>query len=78
MAALTTAEQHLIAKRSFDIQQEDYQKEMKYQCKQCDFETTSRGNLTYHQKSIHLGIKYSCQQCDYQATTKSALTSHHQ
>ena len=49
MAALTTVEQYLTAKRSLLIQQEECQTDMKYHCKQCDFKTTRRGNLITHQ-----------------------------
>ena len=39
MAAITTVDQQIIEKNSLE-QQAEIQKEMKYQCKQCDFETT--------------------------------------
>ena len=57
MTAGTSVDQQLIAKNSFVIQKEECQRKMKYQCKQCDFETTSSGSLIYQQKSIHMGIK---------------------
>ena len=55
MTDITTVDQQLITKRSLVIPQD-----MKYQCKQCDFETTSKGSLTTHQKSIHICMKYPC------------------
>jgi KRAB domain-containing zinc finger protein len=65
MSAITTVDQHLKDNR-------------KYPCQECGKQFTLKGNLTKHQKSLHMGIQYQCQQCDYQATKKANLTTHHQ
>ena len=33
-------------------------KEPKFQCPECDYEATQKGNLTTHIKSIHKGDKF--------------------
>ena len=78
MKTVNNVDQQIIVKRSFVVQQGECHREMKYQSQQCDFETTSRGSLTNHLKSVHLGIRYPCKQCDFQATQKANLKKHHQ
>jgi uncharacterized Zn-finger protein len=77
MSAMTSVDQQLI-ESSIVIQQEELQRKIKCQCKDCTFETTSRGSIANHLKSVHMGIKYPCRQCDYQATTNASLTRHQQ
>ena len=47
-----------------------------YKCKLCDYQTTHKGHLNKHVKSIHEGIKYPCHQCDYKARNPSDLNKH--
>ena len=49
---------------------------VKYACEQCDYQATTKFDLTRHIKSRHEGIKYDCDQCEYQATTQSSLRRH--
>ena len=47
---------------------------VKYQCNQCDYRATGRGNLQRHIQSKH--FKFSCNQCIYQATEMNHLQTH--
>ena len=47
-----------------------------YNCDQCDYTATQRGNLNYHIQAKHEGIKYPCNQCDYELNSKSSLSYH--
>ena len=47
-----------------------------HQCQQCEFETTQKGNLQRHIKSVHDGQKFPCPQCEYKATQKGDLKKH--
>ena len=77
MSAVTKVDKQLVAKiNSAVIQQGGFQREMKYKCKQCDFETTWRGNLFTHCESIHVGRRFKCEECDNQFTQKGGLTKH--
>ena len=49
---------------------------VKYACDQCDYQATTKFDLTRHNKSRHEGIKYDCDQCEYQATSQSSLKRH--
>ena len=48
----------------------------RFDCKQCDYKATKKGNLLSHIKSIHEGLKFPCEQCDYKATRKGNLLKH--
>ena len=48
----------------------------KYNCKQCDFKTSGRGSLWYHNKTVHEVVEFPCHQCDFKATMKYNLNSH--
>ena len=49
----------------------------KYQCQQCDYETSySIHDLRRHIESVHGGVRYSCNQCDHKATTEANLKQH--
>ena len=43
---------------------------------QCDYQATTKGNLTVHIQSKHEGFRFGCDRCDYQATKQSNLTRH--
>ena len=49
---------------------------VKYPWRQCDNESTSKGNLTPHKRAVDEGVKYPCRQCDHQSTSKSHLAQH--
>ena len=49
---------------------------VKYTCRQCDNQATTKGCLTLHKMTLHLGVTYSCRQCDYQATPKGSFAKH--
>ena len=51
-------------------------KGIKYLFKHCDQEFSKRGNLTEHQRGIHLGFRYSCVQCGQQFSRKRNLAQH--
>ena len=51
-------------------------KDDKYQCQQCDFETSWSGNLRKHVKAKHVGVRYPCDQCDYKASREDHLKKH--
>ena len=48
----------------------------KYQCDDCDYQTSQKNSLTTHKKSVHIGKIYPCEECDYKATQKGNLTTH--
>ena len=50
--------------------------EAKYDCNQCEYRATHKGNPACHILSIHEGAKYECSQCDYGATGKDILARH--
>ena len=48
-----------------------------FKCSQCDYESTTKGNLNTHCRGVHHKIKaYDCDQCSYSATTKGNLYQH--
>ena len=49
---------------------------VKYPCKQCNHQASSKPNLAHHQRAVHQGVKKPCRQCIYQATTKVRGKSH--
>ena len=46
-----------------------------YECKKCDYSTTTRGNLKNHTRS-HGYEKYKCKKCDYSTTWQGNLSKH--
>ena len=58
------------------IQYKHKDKGVKYACNQCEYQATTKSNLTIHTQSIHQGVKYPCNQCDQQFTAQSNLTIH--
>jgi transposase-like protein len=76
MAANSTVEQQLIGKSSSIIEQGAFQREIKYKCKQCDFETTWKRSLFTHHESVHVGRRFKCEECETQFTQKGGLTKH--
>ena len=59
MSAMNT-DQHLTEKNSLVTQQQVFQKEMKYSCNQCDFETTRNSTMeTFGKQKILHQVKNS-------------------
>ena len=50
-------------------------KEVMYDCNQCDYTATLKGNLTTHIKSFHGEMKYLCNQCNSIFTLQGNLTT---
>ena len=51
-------------------------KEIKYACKQCEYQATTKCSLKRHIKSVHQKVRYPCNQCQYEATEKGSLNKH--
>ena len=51
---------------------------LKVSCLTCDYQTTTRRNLTKHQQSVHEQRRYPCELCDYKATQKGHIKQHRQ
>ena len=51
-------------------------KEVMYDCNQCDYTATLKGNLTTHIKLFHGKMKYLCNQCNFIFTLQGNLTIH--
>ena len=47
-------------------------KGIKYYCKECGKQASTKFNLNLHVQASHEGIKYPCPECQYQATSKRA------
>ena len=47
-------------------------------CNQCKKSFKTKGELTIHIQSLHMGVRYPCNQCDYEAKDKSRLKIHTQ
>ena len=43
---------------------------VKYTCRQCDHQATSKSHLAQHKRAVHEGIKFTCRQCDNHLTSK--------
>ena len=43
---------------------------VKYPCRQCDHQATSKSHLARHKRVVHEGIKFTCRQCDNHLTSK--------
>ena len=50
--------------------------EVKYPCRQCDFQATTKKSLVEHQMPVHDGVKYPCRQCKHQEISKGNLAGH--
>ena len=48
----------------------------KFQCPECEFNATTKGDVASHQKSVHMGPKFQCPECEYNASTKGSLVAH--
>ena len=48
----------------------------KFECPECEYQFTQKGNLATHTKSVHMGQKFQCPECEYQATWKGSLVRH--
>ena len=47
-----------------------------YMCDECEYKTTSIGNLKAHRLGKHEGIKFKCAQCPREFSAKSNLQAH--
>ena len=47
-----------------------------FSCQNCETVFNSRGGLSYHIDSRHLGKRYSCDLCGHKATTRRSLNEH--
>ena len=48
-----------------------------FKCSQCDYQSSTKGNLDTHCRGVHNKIKaYNCDHCGYSATTKGNLYQH--
>ena len=50
--------------------------DLKYSCDQCEFTTTTSGQLKYHKEIEHEGIRYSCDLCNYASKAATNLQYH--
>ena len=65
-----------IREESLCLDTQSEYKDVCYSCKDCEYETTSKGNLKEHTKYVHGGVKYFCNQCDYQSMDRETLNEH--
>ena len=65
-----------IQKRSLVRHKKNLHEGVKYPCRQCNHEASSKGNLATHQRAVHEGVKYPCRQCNHQFTSKGNLARH--
>ena len=65
-----------VAEQNRDIEDQKKALEGKYSCRQCNYQTSFKGDLPRHKRAVHQGVKYSCRQCNYQATYKGDLSRH--
>ena len=50
---------------------------MAFRCNHCTYESSRKGNLNQHIKSVHLKIKCcKCDRCDYECSEKGSLNRH--
>lgn len=49
---------------------------LKYVCKDCDKQLTTRDGLKLHKLSIHEGVRYFCDKCAYKTSKKGDLNVH--
>ena len=49
---------------------------LKYPCRQCNYQATTKGSLVELQSALHEGLKHPCRHCNYEATTKGSLGKH--
>ena len=50
--------------------------DVKYTCKQCEYQTFSPKTIRVHVQNKHRGIRYPCKLCEYIATVKCSLGRH--
>ena len=58
---------------------------IKFECKECDYETTQRGHFVKHHEYVHrlsllisVKIKFECKECDYDTTQRGHFVKHHE
>ena len=49
---------------------------IKYYCRQCNQEFTTKGSLAQHQSAVHVGVTHPCGQCNKEFTARSSLARH--
>ena len=49
---------------------------VKYPCRQCNHQATSKSNLARHKRAAHEGVRFPCRYCNQQYSSKSNLTKH--
>ena len=50
-----------------------------FQCDQCPYKTTYKGNFREHRESVHqIGEKLKCEQCPYESYRRGCLKRHTQ
>ena len=47
-----------------------------YDCSQCDYQATTKGNLKIHTDALHEGVRHACNQCGMQFTQPNSLKDH--
>ena len=68
---------HQCEKEKFKTKiQKTLQKDKKYACVWCDYQTNSEKWLAAHIQSKHRGTQYTCSQCDYMAIEQGDLNEH--
>ena len=45
---------------------------LKFQCQECDYNATRKGDLLTNHRSIHTSQKFLCPECDFQAIQKDS------
>ena len=54
----------------------ELQSESFFNCTNCHYKTSSKGNLTKHIKALHEGVRYKCDHCSYSTGFSSTLARH--
>ena len=65
-----------VAEQNHNFEDQRKSLEGKYSCRQCNYQTTYKGDLARHKKAVHEEVKFSCSQCNYQAIAKGSLAQH--
>ena len=47
-----------------------------YNCKDCDYNSTSKQTLRQHEKAEHEGIRYNCETCEFVTRSRNYLKKH--
>ena len=60
----------------YHIRKKIVHEEVKFPCRQCNFQATTKGSLAEHKRAVHEGVKYPCGQCNHRAKSKGDLAQH--